>query len=151
MGGGAGASPVPAVAVLGLRAQQLTRQVGHGHLALGAGLEVPQLDVARLQLVAADDREMGAGPDRALELLAELAAWSGRRVHARPAPRSSVATWSRTTVSCGVRAHHDGGGSPGLRRRSADCSASANATRSRPMPKPMPGVGWPPRSSTRPS
>ena len=44
---GARVVAVAAVAVLGLRAQELAGQVGHGDLPLRAGLEVAQLDVAR--------------------------------------------------------------------------------------------------------
>src|SRR5688572_11751706 len=63
-----------AVAMLRPGASELSREVAERDVTLRAGLEVADDDVAAVHLVAADDREVGAFPRRALELLAELAA-----------------------------------------------------------------------------
>ncbi len=65
---------------------QLARQVGHVDQPLRAGLQVAQLDLAGLELVADNDREMGSLARRALQLPAELARREiGARRHTRGA------------------------------------------------------------------
>ncbi len=54
-------------------ALQLSRQVGHIDQSLGACLQVAQLDLAGLELVADDDRKMGAIASCAFKLAAKLA------------------------------------------------------------------------------
>ena len=114
-----------------------------------SGRQVAQADLARRQLVADDDREVGLVACCGLELLAELARPSSARA-AIPAARRSVAILSRPTVSSGSAptTTATGVGSAGV---SAPVSVMARISRSRPIPNPIPGVGRPPRSSTRPS
>ena len=54
-------------------ALELAHQVGHVDQPLRAGLKVAQLHLARVELVADDDREMGALARHPLELAAERA------------------------------------------------------------------------------
>ena len=65
------------------RAGQLAGQVGQGHQALSARLEVLELDVALRQLVADDDREVGVLPGRP-----SRAAGPACAAPARPGPRA---------------------------------------------------------------
>ena len=121
-----------------VRPLDLARQVGERHELLGPGRQVAQADLAGRQLVAEDDREMGAVARGRLELLAELAAaeLGARRDPGRaelrddPEPRDGV-------VGVGADDDRD-------RRRlgaaaATPVSVSARTSRSSPIPKPIAG------------
>ena len=66
-------SPARSVSMGAMGTFDLAGEVGDRDELLGAGRQVAQADLARRELVAEDDREVGAVASRGLELLAELA------------------------------------------------------------------------------
>ena len=101
-----------------MRAGEVTSEIGHIDLALRAGLQILDLDVAGLELVTADDGEMGAGLGGPVELLAQAT-----RGQVRPAGESGAAQLGRKLEPDhsvrGVGSDHHDSWAPGLRDRAS--------------------------------
>ena len=115
--------------------------------------QVAHDDVARLDLVGADDQdESGAGPVGRLHLRLHRARRAGLglegAVGAQPGARSSSVR-SRAPSPPAMSTTNTSSARSGA--PNTPSASQVASTRSMPEPKPMPGVGGPPSDSTRPS